>query len=111
MAYVIVGTLVYILVGWIVSTHIIYVVTRLFGEIEGVGTAILAALVGTVVYALVFAFLGGGFLPGLIAGVVWLLALMWLYEMTFLKALGTAVVVWIVAIVVGWFLPTLGGPF
>jgi len=111
MADIIVGTLVYFLVGWIVSTLIIYVVTRLFGESEGVGTAILAALVGTVVYALVFAFLGGGFLPGLIAGIVWLLALMWFYEMTFLKALGTAVVVWIVAIVVGWFLPTLGGPF
>ena len=111
MADVILGTLIMFLIGWIVSTLIIYVVTRLFGESEGIGTAILAALVGTVVYALVFAFLGGGLLPGLIAGIIWLLALMWFYEMTFLKALVTAVIVWVIAIVVGWFLPTLGGPF
>jgi hypothetical protein len=111
MADVIVGTLIMFLIAWIVSTLIIYVVTRLFGESEGIGTAILAALVGTVVYALVFYFLGGGFLPGLIAGIIWLLALMWFYEMTFLKALVTAVIVWVIAIIVGLVLPTLGGPF
>jgi len=72
---------------------------------------LLAALVGTVVYALVFYFLGQGLLAGLVAGIVWLMALMGLYNMGFPKALGTAIVVWVVAIIVGWFLPTLGGPF
>jgi len=105
------GALILFLIGWMVSTIIIFAITSLSGESEGIGTAILAALVGTVVYALVFYFLGQGLLAGLIAGIVWLLALMSLYEMRFVKALGTAVVVWIVAIVVGWFLPTLGGPF
>jgi uncharacterized membrane protein len=111
MASTLVGTAIYFLIGWIISTLIIYVVTKLFEEEEGFGTALMAALVGTVVYALVYYFLGSGFLPGLIAGIVWLLALMWLYEMKFLRALVVAIIVWILAIVVGWFLPTLGGPF
>jgi len=111
MASTIVGTLIYFLVGLIVSTIIIFAITRLFKEEEGIGTALAAALVGTVVYAIVYYLLGEGLLPGLIAGIVWLLALMGLYKMKFPKALATAIVVWIVAIVVGWFLPTLGGPF
>jgi len=111
MASTIVGTVIYFLVGLIISTIIIYAVTKLFKEEEGIGTALLAALVGTIVYTLVYFFLEEGLWAGLIAGVVWLLALMSLYKMKFLKALATAVVVWIVAIVVGWFLPTLGGPF
>jgi len=103
-------TLIFFLVGLIVSTIIIYAITKLFGEKEGIGTAVLAALVGAVIYALAYYFLGHGLLAALIAGFVWLLALGSLYHMGWWKALGVAIVVWIVAFVVGLILPTVVGP-
>lgn len=103
-------TLIFFLVGLIVSTIIIYVVTKLFGEREGVGTAILAALIGAAIYALAYYFLGEGLLAALIAGFVWLLALGGLYNMGWWKALGVAVIVWVVAFIVGLILPTVVGP-
>ena len=102
--------LVFFLVGLIVSTIIIYVITRLLGEEEGVGTAILAALVGTIIYALAYYFLGEGILAALIAGFVWLLALGGLYSMGWWRSLGVAIIVWIVAFLVGFILPTVVGP-
>jgi hypothetical protein len=104
------STVVFFVIGWIISAIIIYVVTRLFKAKEGIGTAFLAALVGSIIYALAYYFLGQGLWAGLIGGFVWLLALRALYDIGWLKALGVAVVVWIVAIIVGFFLPTAIGP-
>ena len=105
-----VTTAVFFIIAWIISSIIIYAITKLFGETEGFGTALLAALVGAVIYALAYYFLGSGLLAGIVAGFVWLIALGSLYKMGWLKALGVAIVVWLVAIVVGWFLPTVIGP-
>ena len=105
-----IAAVVFFLIGLIVSAIIIYVVTKLFGEKEGFGTALLAALVGAIIYALVYFFLGSGLLAAVIAGIGWLLALGSLYEMGWWKALGVAIVVWIVSLIVGWFLPTVLGP-
>jgi len=110
MDQAIVNTIIFFLVGLIVSTIIIYVVTKLFGEKEGVGTALLAALVGAIIYALAYFFLGEGLLAALIAGFVWWLALGSLYSMGWWKALGVAIIVWIVAFLVGFILPTVIGP-
>jgi len=104
------SALIYFLVALIISTIIIFVVTKLFGEKEGIGTAVMAALTGAVIYALVSFFLGGGLIPAILAGVVWTLALGSLYDIGWLKAILTALIVWIVAYLVGIFLPTLGGP-
>jgi len=105
-----IGTLVFFVIGWIISAIIIYVVTKLFEQSEGIGTAFLAALVGAIIYALAYFFLGSGLLAAVVAGLGWLIALATLYEMSGLRALAVAVVVWLVAIVVGWFLPTILGP-
>jgi len=102
-------TVIFFVIGWIISAIIIYVVTKLFEQKEGIGTAFLAALVGAIIYAVVFYFLGG-LLAGVVAGIGWLIALASLYEMSWLRALVVAVVVWLVSIVVGWFLPTILGP-
>jgi Na+/melibiose symporter-like transporter len=110
LAVSLVSTAVFFVIGWIISTIIIYAVTSLLGEKEGIGTALLAALVGAIIYALAYYFLGQGLIAGLVGGFVWLLALGSLYEIGWLKALLTAVIVWIVAIIVGWFLPTIIGP-
>jgi steroid 5-alpha reductase family enzyme len=110
MAVALLDAVVFFLVGLIVSTIIIYVITKVFGEKEGVGTAVLAALVGAVIYALAYYFIGQGLVAALIAGFVWLLALAGLYSMGWWKALGVAIVVWIVAFFVGYILPTVVGP-
>jgi len=104
------ATAVFFIVGLIVSAIIIYVVTKLFGEREGIGTALLAALAGAIIYALAYYFLGHGLLAALIGGFVWLLALGSLYKIGWLKALVVAVIVWIVAAIVGFLLPTVVGP-
>jgi len=106
-----ISAIIYFLIALAVSSIIIWVITKIFGEKEGVGTAIMAALTGAIVYALVYFFLGNGLIAALLAGIVWTLALASLYKMGWLKAIVTAVVVWIVAFLVGMFLPTLGGPF
>ena len=111
MADTLVYMIVYFLIALAVSTLIIYIITMVFEEEESIGTALMAALTGAIVYALAYFFLGDGLIPALLAGIVWTLALGSLYYMGWLKAIGTAAVVWIAALVVGIFLPTLGGPF
>jgi hypothetical protein len=94
----------------IISTVIIFVIVKLFGENESITTAIIAALIGTIIYTVIYAVLGPGLIAAFIAGIGWLLALQILYKIGWLKSLIIAVVIWIVASVVGWILPTLTGP-
>jgi len=104
------GAVVFFVIGWIISAIIIYFVTKLFEQSEGIGTAFLAALVGAIIYALAYFFLGSGLLAAVVAGLGWLIALASLYDMSGLRSIAVAVVVWIVAVVVGLFLPTVLGP-
>ena len=99
-----------ILIALLVSTLIIYVVTKLMGETEGIGRALLAAIIGTVVYALAYWLLGNGLLAAVVGGIFWLLALRGLYKIGWVKALVIAVLIWILATIIGYFLPTLAGP-
>ena len=95
------------IVALIVSSVIIYVIAKLFGEEEGIATAVVAALVGSVIYSISYSLLGHGVLSALIAGIVWLVALRKLYDISWGKSFVIAVVVWLVTSVVGWFLPVL----
>src|ERR1041385_2422524 len=97
-------------VGLIVSTIIIYIVTKLFGEKEGFGRAFLTAIIGAIVYSVSYFLLGTGWLAAIIGGIVWLIALRALYNMGWLKSFGVAVIVWIAAVIVGLLLPTAPGP-
>ena len=110
MSDTLIATLIYFLIALVISAIIIYAITAMFGEQEGFGTALMAAFVGAIVYALAYFFLGNGLLAALLGGIVWTLALGSMYSMGWLKAIVTAAVVWIVAIFVGIFLPTVGGP-
>jgi uncharacterized membrane protein len=95
----------------LVSTIVIYIVTKLMGEKEGFGKALLAAVIGTVIYALAYFLLdGNGLLAAIGGGIVWLLALRALYKIGWFRALIIAVLIWILATVIGYFLPTLSGP-
>jgi hypothetical protein len=103
-------TAILFVVGLIISTVIIYVVTKLFKQKEGIGRAFLTALIGTIVYSIMYFIFGQGWIAGIVGGFVWLLALRALYDIGWLKALGIAVIVWIAAIIVGLLLPTVPGP-
>ncbi len=94
--------------SWIVSTIIIYLVTKLFGETEGILHAAKAAIAGSIIYAIAYFLLGA--LGSIVGGIVWLLALKGLYKIGWGKALVVAIVVWILAGLIGIFLPTLTGP-
>ena len=96
--------------GLIVSTIIIYIVTKLFGEKEGIGRAFVTAIVGAIAYSIVYYLLGNGWLAAIVGGIVWLIALRGLYHIGWLKALAVAVIVWIAATIVGLLLPTVPGP-
>jgi hypothetical protein len=102
-------TVVSFLASWIVSTVIIYIVTKIFGEKEGVGTAVLAALAGAVVYTIIY-FLLGGIVAAIIGGFAWLFVLGTMYKIGWLKSIVIAVVIWILASIAGMFLPTFAGP-
>lgn len=104
-------SILYLVVALVVSTVIIYLVTTFLGEKEGLGTALVAAIIGTIVYALAYFLFGNGLLAAVLAGIVWLLALKALYNIGWIKALITAVIIWIFATIIGFFLPTLSGPF
>ena len=102
----IIGAIVFI-IGLVVSTIIIYIVTRLFGEKEGIARAFITAIIGAVIYGIAHFLLGNGLLSATIGGIAWLLALRALYGMGWIKALVIAVIVWIFSAIVGVLLPTV----
>jgi Na+/melibiose symporter-like transporter len=106
------ATLIVFLISLVISAIIIYFVTKIFGEKEGFGTALLAAFIGAIIYAAAYYFLKPelGWLASLIGGIAWLIALGFLYGIGWLKALGIAIIVWFIAALVGIFLPTMIGP-
>lgn len=103
----ILNTIVGFLAALIVSTLVIFIVAKFTGEKEGLMTAFIAAIVGTVIYTLVYFILGNGLLAAGLGGIVWLLALKSLYKIGWLKALLIAVIVWILTSIIGWILPSL----
>ena len=105
-----IGTLLGFLISLVISAIIIFLATKLFGETEGFGTAILAALIGSIIFAITNYFIGIGWVAALIGGIAWLIALGSLYKIGWLKSLAIAVVVWVFATIVGWVLPTVTGP-
>ena len=98
------------IIGLIVSSIIIYVVTKLFDQREGLDMAIGAAFIGTIIYILAYAFLGHSLLASAIAGVFWLAALGSLYDMSGLRTIAVAVFVWVAAFLVSFVVPTVVGP-
>ena len=98
------------IVGLVVSTIIIYVTIKLLGQKEGIGRAFVTALIGTLIYFVIYYIFGNGLLSSLVGGIVWLIALKVFYNIGWFKAFMMAVVVWISATVIGFFLPTVPGP-
>jgi hypothetical protein len=97
-------------IGLIISTIVIFIVTKLFGEKEGIKTAFIASVIGAVIYTVTYFVLGNGVLAAIVGGIAWLLSLKWLYNMGWLKSIIVAVIIWIIAAIAGFLLPTSPGP-
>lgn len=98
------------IVGLVISTIIIYITTKLLGQKEGIGRAFVTALIGTLVYFVVYFIFGNGVIAAVVGGIIWLIALRALYNIGWLKAFIIAVIVWIAATIIGFLLPTVPGP-
>ena len=103
-------SLIIFVIGVFISSIIIYIVTKLFGEKQGIKTAVIAALIGAIVYSIAYFFLGNGFWAAIAGGFVWLLTLRALYNVGWLRAFVIALIVWIAAAITGILLPTAPGP-
>ena len=103
-------SIVLFVIGIVISTVIIYIVTKLFGEKEGIKHAFGAALIGSVVYSVVYFIFGHGFLAAVAGGIVWLLALKALYSFGWLRAFIIALIIWVISGIVGLIIPTGPGP-
>jgi len=107
-------TVILFVLSLLISAIIIYIVTKLFGETEGFGSALLAAFVGTMIYTVLYYIFGNiseltglKWVASLLGGLGWLVALRFLYSIGWLKALLLAIFIWILSAIVGFFLPTL----
>jgi hypothetical protein len=103
-------SVIFFIIGLISSTIIIYVVTKLFGQKEGLGRAFVTAIIGAIVYSIIYFLLGNGWLAAIVGGLVWLIALRGLYDIGWLKSFAIAIIIWIAATIVGLLLPTVPGP-
>jgi hypothetical protein len=105
-----VWTAIAFVIGLIISTIMIFIVTKLFREEEGIKTAFLTATIGAVIYSIAFYLFGNGLLAAIVGGIAWLLSLRWFYKMGWLKAIIVAIIIWIIASIVGILFPTAPGP-
>jgi Na+/melibiose symporter-like transporter len=110
----IIETAILFVVSLLISAIIIYFVTKIFGETEGFGTALLAAFVGALIYTALYYIFGNitdlaelKWVASILGGLGWLVALRMLYKIGWLKAFGLAVVIWILSAIIGFFLPSL----
>jgi hypothetical protein len=98
------------LVGLLISTVVIYLVTSLTRQRRSLKLALFTAIIGSIVYGIAYVLLGNGFLSSVLGGIAWLLALKAIYRMGWLKALIVAIGIWIITTIIGVMLPTAIGP-
>jgi len=98
------------IIGLLVSTLVIYLVTSITRHRRSIKLALFTAIIGSIVYGIVYLWLGNGFLSAVLGGIAWLLALKAIYHMGWLKALIIAVSIWIITSIIGVLLPTATGP-
>jgi len=104
------GVLLGFLISLIISGIIIYLSTNLLGGKEGFGTAVYAAFIGAIIFALTSYLIGIGWIATLVSGIAWLMALGSLYKIGWLKSFAIAVIIWFFASLVNLVLPTIAGP-
>jgi len=103
-------TIIKFIIVLLISTLVIYLVTSITRHRRSIKLALFTAIIGSIVYGIVYLWLGNGFLSAVLGGIAWLLALKAIYHMGWLKALIIAVSIWIITSIIGVLLPTATGP-
>jgi len=91
-------------ISLLISGLIIFLATKLMGEQEGFGTAIMVAFAGTIIFTLASFFLGTGWIAGLIGLIAWLIALGSFYNISWIKSLIISIVIWIFTVILSLIL-------
>ena len=97
-------------IGLVVSTVVIYFVSRFVSTKRGLKVAFFTAIIGSIIYAIVYFLIGNGLLAAVLGGIAWLLALKGLYKIGWIHALIMAIIIWIITSLVAVLLPTAPGP-
>ena len=99
-------------IALVISTIVIFIVTKLFRGRTNLGKAFMTAVIGAVVWVIVYYLFGHGLLAIVLGGIAWLLALKGLYGLSWTRAAIIAVIIWIVSyfVAVALRLPTAPGP-
>ena len=99
-------------IGLVISTIVIFIVTKLFRGRTNLGKAFITAVIGAVVWVVVYYLFGHGILALVVGGIAWLLALKGIYGVGWTRAAIIAVIIWIVSyfVTVALGLPTVSGP-
>ena len=103
-------TIIVFVISLVISTVIIYFITKVLGEREGIKYAFLAAISGSIIYGIFNNLIGNNIVTSIIGGAIWFFALKIIYRMKWLKTLLITFIIWIVASLVGILIPTLPGP-
>lgn len=104
------NSIILFLVGLLISTVVIYLITWILGQRRSLKIALFTAIIGSIVYGITYALFGNGFISAVLGGIAWLLALKTIYRMGWIKSLIVAVIVWIITTAIGTLLPTAIGP-
>jgi uncharacterized membrane protein YjjB (DUF3815 family) len=103
-------TIIVFVIGLVISTVIIYFITKVFGEREGIKYAFLAAISGSIIYGILNNLIGNNIITSIIGGALWILVLKIIYRMKWLKALLIAFIIRGITNLIEILIPTLPGP-
>ena len=104
-------TIIVFIISLVISTVIIYFITKVFGEREGIKYAFLAAIFGSIIYGIFNNnLIGNNIITSIIGGALWFFVLKIIYTMKWLKALLITFIIWIITSLIGILIPTLPGP-
>ena len=103
-------TITVFVISLVISTVIIYFITKIFGEREGIKYAFLAAISGSIIYGILNNLFGINIITSIIGGALWIFVLKIIYRMKWLKTLLIAFIIWVITNLIGFLIPTLPGP-
>ena len=87
-------------IGLVISTLVIYFVSRFVGTKRGLKVAFFTAIIGSLIYATVHFLVGNVLIAAVLGGIAWLLALKGLYKIGWIHALIMAIMVLLVTVLI-----------
>ncbi|RLE69376.1 MAG: hypothetical protein DRJ34_00985 [Thermoprotei archaeon] len=91
--------LIIFLFGWLISSLIIYIVSKLLGEKKGFGTAVITAFIGFIIFTVANRI---SFLLTPVAIIIWIIALMKIYDIGLFKAILMAILIYFASIIISF---------